>query len=186
VTAVPLEHLSNPAHGRLQAWPNPPASRRFRDVMGCFATGVAVLTVRHAGTVHASTVNSLTSVSLRPAMLLVCVRHDGTSARLVRASERFGLTILSHRQAAVAVALSDARRATGSAQLAGVSNHPGRVTGVPLLDGAIAWVECAVERIVDGGDHDVVMAHVLDLATGSAAAPLTFFRGRYGRLEPDQ
>jgi flavin reductase (DIM6/NTAB) family NADH-FMN oxidoreductase RutF len=180
VTQVPPTKLN----GRSPASPAASEERRFRDVMGRFTTGVAILTVRTAETVHASTVNAITSVSLRPALLLVCLQHGSTSARLVRQAGGFGLNILGDHQSPVARILADSRRTGGLAQLADVPFQLSGTTGTPVIDEAIAWIECTVERIIGGGDHDVVFGRVRGLATGREAAPLAFFRGQYGRFEP--
>lgn len=158
-------------------------SRPFREVMGRFATGVAVLTVRDGDIVHASTVNSLTSVSLRPALLLVCLAGEGLSATLVRSAGRFAVTILGAHQEHIARRLADPGRPPGAAQFAGIAHRPGRFTGAPLLDDGVAFAECSVDRTIPAGDHDVVLARVDDFATGSGQPPLTFFGGRYGRFE---
>ncbi|MGW4795166.1 flavin reductase family protein [Nonomuraea sp. NPDC004297] len=155
--------------------------RRFRDVLGRFMTGVAIVTVRDGEAGHASTVNSLTSVSLDPALLLICLRRGGTTARLIRRTGAFGLSILASDQAWMARRFSDCRRPAG---LAGLSYRQGGTTGVPILNGVPAWCECTVERVVEGGDHDVVFGAVNDLAVAGDQPPLAFFRGRYGRFEP--
>ncbi|MFI5957428.1 flavin reductase family protein [Cryptosporangium sp. NPDC051539] len=157
--------------------------RQFRDVMGQFATGVAVLTVRDGDLVHASTVNSLTSVSLRPALLLVCLAGDGLAAKSVRSAGRFALTILGADQLRIARRLADRGRPRGRDQLAGIGHTAGRVSGAPLLDGGIAFAECTVAGILPAGDHDVVLAQVEEFATGNGRAPLTFHGGTYGRFE---
>jgi flavin reductase (DIM6/NTAB) family NADH-FMN oxidoreductase RutF len=159
-------------------------SRPFREVMGRFATGVAVLTVRAGDIVHASTINSLTSVSLRPALLLVCLAGEGLSAALVRSAGRFAVTILGAHQEQVARQLADRGRPPGAGQLSGIAHRPGRHSGAPLLEGGIAFVECSVDRTLPAGDHDVVLARVDHFTTGSGQPPLTFFGGRYGPFEP--
>jgi flavin reductase (DIM6/NTAB) family NADH-FMN oxidoreductase RutF len=159
-------------------------SRPFRDVMGHFATGVAVLTVRDREVVHGSTVNSLTSVSLQPALLLVCLAGDGLTARLIRSARRFAVTILSVHQEPIARLMADRQRPAGIGQFSGIACRPGRITGAPLLDGGVAFAECTVARMLRAGDHEVVLAEVEDLAIGARDAPLTFFGGRYGRFEP--
>jgi flavin reductase (DIM6/NTAB) family NADH-FMN oxidoreductase RutF len=155
--------------------------------MGTFATGVAVLTVRHSTTVHGLTVSSLTSVSLRPAMLLVCLDRAGRTTSLVRAAGGFALSVLSEGQRPVAQWLSDPRRPDGAAQFAGLRHRPGPHTGAPLLTDGLAWLECRTARIVESGDHDVVLAHVLGADSDPDRTGLIHFRGRYesagGHLE---
>jgi flavin reductase (DIM6/NTAB) family NADH-FMN oxidoreductase RutF len=159
-------------------------SRLFRDVMGRFTTGVAIVTVRDQGVVHGSTVNSLTSVSLQPALLAICLASDGLTGKLVRSARCFAVTVLSARQQPVARLLAERERPVGPSQFAGIPHRPGRITGAPLLDGGVAFVECTVAGIFQAGDHDVVLAQVEDLMSGAREAPLTFFGGSYGRFEP--
>ncbi|UOZ03586.1 flavin reductase family protein [Amycolatopsis sp. WQ 127309] len=154
----------------------------FRRAMGNFATGVAVLGVHHAGASHGTAVSSLTSVSLRPPMVLVCLARESRTALLVRAAGRFALTVLGERDHPAVRRFSDGGRPDGAAQFTGLAHRTGPHTGAPLLTGGLAWLECEVARTVEGGDHDVVLAAVLDVTSAADRAPLVHFRGDYARL----
>jgi flavin reductase (DIM6/NTAB) family NADH-FMN oxidoreductase RutF len=146
----------------------------LRRTMGRFATGVAVITTSLDGEPHGMTVNSLTSVSLDPPLLLVCFTRGARTAECVEASGRFAVNILGARQEQVSNAF--ARR--GADHFAGV-DLPTATGGVPLIPGALAHAVCSVERVLDGGDHVVVLGAVEEVSHRDGA-PLLFFGGTYG------
>jgi 3-hydroxy-9,10-secoandrosta-1,3,5(10)-triene-9,17-dione monooxygenase reductase component len=124
---------------------------RFRLVLGHLPTGVTVVTAHHPGGPVAMSANSVTSVSLQPPLILFCPAKSSTSWPLIRESGRF----------------------------CGVAWHA-RASG-PALDDAVAWIECTIDAVHEGGDHLIVVGAVdrLDVREGEAD-PLVFFRGRYG------
>jgi flavin reductase (DIM6/NTAB) family NADH-FMN oxidoreductase RutF len=161
------------------------SQRRYRDAMGLFPTGVALLTTRAPdGVDHAMTANSVTSVSLDPILLLVCVEHASRLHGALLASGLWGISVL----AADAEPLSRrlARRGHSTAEaLATVPHHRGALTGAVLLDGALSTVECRTWAAHPGGDHTVVIGAVLAVATPRPdLPPLTWHRGRYTGLAP--
>ncbi len=161
-----------------------PAQRAFRDVMGSYPTGVAVLTVGDPP--HGITVNSVTSVSLDPLLVAVCVRLGTRTDRLLGTSEGFALSILATDQAPLAQYFADAGRPTGPGQFDHVGVRPGAVTATVLLDEASAWLECAVDVRHVAGDHVIVLGAVLAAHAGGRE-PLVFHRGRFrttGLAEP--
>ncbi|GAA1355985.1 flavin reductase family protein [Saccharothrix algeriensis] len=146
----------------------------MRRAMGRFATGVAVVTTRGAdGAPHGMTVNSLTSVSLEPPLLLVCLTTGARSTDAVVSAGRFAVSILSSRQEHLA--LRFARR--GEDHFAGLDVTHGRHR-VPVIPDAFAHLECDVERHFTAGDHVVVIGHVRD-ACERDGEPLGFLRGRF-------
>lgn len=166
------------------AAPDPPAAVDadvFRKVVGQFATGVTVVTTELDGLDHAMTASAFTSVSLEPLLVLVCVDKDARFRDAVLEADVWGVSILSDagRRAAEWFA-TKGRPLIG--QLDRFPHHRGPVTEVPLLDGALAWLECRNRAVYDGGDHDIVLGEVLSASIGDRdAAPLVYFRGRYGR-----
>jgi flavin reductase (DIM6/NTAB) family NADH-FMN oxidoreductase RutF len=141
---------------------------------GAFPTGVAVVTAVAAdGTRVGLTVNSFTSVSLDPPLVLVCVRRRAPSLAVIESGGRFGISILAKSQRALA--LRFARPAED--KFAGLPWRVG-VLGVPLLDGAVAHVECLLARVLDGGDHEIVLGHV-QRARAFAGEPLVFHRSGF-------
>jgi len=150
----------------------------FRRAVGQFATGVTVCTTRVGNLDHAMTASAFTSVSLEPLLVLVCVDKEA----------RFRDAVLEAGTWAVSVLSADGRRAADwfatkgrplVGQLDRYPHHRG-VTGAPLLDGALAWVECRTEAVHDGGDHDIVVGAVVAVAIEREVKPLLFFRGGYG------
>lgn len=146
----------------------------FRQACGRFATGVAIASVVDAsGTPHGLTINSFTSVSLRPPLVLICI--DQRSAILPRFLEagNYSVSVLSSDQRD----LSDRFAVSPDARFEGVRWRPG-VTGAPLLEGAIATIECRTTRVIEGGDHLVLMGEVVAAST-APADPLIYFASRY-------
>jgi 4-nitrophenol 2-monooxygenase / 4-nitrocatechol 4-monooxygenase, reductase component len=149
----------------------------YRDVIGRFASGVTVITTVADGGDHGTTASAVSSLSLEPPMLLICLnKTSDTQAAIVR-SGVFGVNILAEHQDQVAYQFAK----KGKDKFAGVTLQRGR-TGVPLVRDALAHLECEVEETVTGGTHTVFLARV-QAAAGSEGTPLTYFRGRFGRLE---
>jgi flavin reductase (DIM6/NTAB) family NADH-FMN oxidoreductase RutF len=148
----------------------------LRRIGGHFATGVTVVTAEHGGRTCGLTVNAFMTVSLEPPLVLVSVGTASRSLGCLEASARFGVSILSEEQESVARVFAG----KDDDKLARVAGRRG-VTGVPLVDGAIAWLECRTERRTPAGDHILFLAAVEALAA-RAGRPLLFFRGRYAHL----
>lgn len=159
-----------------------PTSRDLRRVMGRFATGVTVLTTSVGDEPHGMTANSLTSVSLDPPLVLVCVMRDTVTADLILEAGRFAVSVLAEHQDAVARHFADRSRPAGAAQFAEIATTRG-VTGAPRIDGAIAWLEADVHAVHDGGDHLIVVGRVVTVEAGADRAPLLFHEGRLTALD---
>lgn len=157
----------------------------YRDVVGRFATGVLVATTRSGGVDHAMTVNSFTSVSLDPLLVLICAERISRFRDAVLDSGTWAVSVLS------ADALPHAERfavrgRSLNGQLADIPYHVGAHTGLPILNQALAAVECETYAVHDGGDHDIVVGRVLNVSLPDAdAAPLIYHGGRYRRLHRD-
>ena len=152
------------------------SSNEFRDIIGRFASGVTVITAEHGGKPYGSTASAVSSLSLDPPMLLVCLNKASTTGRAIAEVRRFAVNILGEDQADAAMRFAGkGDKFAGGAVLRG----PG---GEPLLEDALANVECRVVEEVTGGTHSVFLAEV-EHATGRQGAPLAYFRGQFGRLE---
>jgi crotonobetainyl-CoA:carnitine CoA-transferase CaiB-like acyl-CoA transferase/flavin reductase (DIM6/NTAB) family NADH-FMN oxidoreductase RutF len=150
------------------------AKRGLRDAFGSFATGVTVVTTRQGdGTPRGFTANSFASVSLDPPLLLVCIAKTAHSCDAFMSAEHFAVSILADDQKEVSGLF--ASRASDKFDLA--KWHTG-VQDMPLLDGAIADFTCARHRLVDAGDHLVLIGQVLSYRSEDKQ-PLGFFRGAY-------
>jgi len=160
-------------------------AKLLRRAFGAFATGVTVVTVG-GGTPHAMTANSFTSVSLDPPLVLVCVDRGAVMHRVLDATGYFAVSVLGADQEAVAKHFADRWRPLGMAQFEGIDWRPGRMTGAPLITGAIAAFECEVWRTYDGGDHTIFVGSLLSVERPVEAEGLLFLQGRFRYLYPER
>ena len=147
----------------------------FRDVLSRFATGITIVSVRDSsGADHGMTVSAFTSVSLTPPLVLVCIGHDATIAGAVSQADRFGVSVLASDQRALSARFAESR----SNRFGGVPVARG-ATGVALLPGALAHLECRVVARHEAGDHTVLVGEVVH-AQAFEGEPLIHLRGDYG------
>jgi len=161
---------------------NTPDVDLFRRAMSRFATGVTVLTTRVRDLDHAMTASALTSVSLDPLLLLVCVEREARFHDAVVEAGVWGVNVLSGNDRAVADWLATRGRPL-HAQLDRLPHHNGPQTGVALLDNALSTFECRTTAIHPAGDHSIVVGEVVSVT--SSAHPgeaLLYYRGRYETL----
>jgi flavin reductase (DIM6/NTAB) family NADH-FMN oxidoreductase RutF len=152
-------------------------SEEFRRACGRFATGVAIASAMDAhGIPHGLTVSSFTSVSLDPPLVLICLGHAVTSIEVFRKASHFGISVLGEDQRAV----SERFARKGEGRFDGLEWHRGE-TGVPLLKRALAEIECAVERCIAAGDHDIFISEMVRGRTHKGK-PLIHFASHYHRL----
>ena len=145
--------------------------------MGHFATGVTVITsIRSSGEINGLTANAFTSVSLIPPLLLVCIDKKAESYPCFDESKIFTVNVLAADQEA----LSRRFAVTGGDKFEGVSYKVG-ANGAPILDGALAYLECKVTQKIDGGDHTIYVGEI-EQAETKEGKPLLFFRGGYREL----
>jgi 3-hydroxy-9,10-secoandrosta-1,3,5(10)-triene-9,17-dione monooxygenase reductase component len=147
---------------------------KFRRVCGSFITGVAVVSCRDRGEPVGLTVNSFTSVSLDPPLVLFCIHRDSQLLAALRPEMAFAVSILADHQRLVgrAFASRETRR------FVGIRSHVG-VTGAPILSDALAYVEGRILREIDGGDHVIFLGEVLGLDVLAEDMPLAFFRSAH-------
>ena len=160
----------NPDHHRLVD------RERYRSVMGHFASGVTIITTRHEGIDYGLTASAVSSLSLDPPMLLICVNKTSNTQKAIAQSQVFAVNILRENQSEVARQFASSR----SDKVGGLSILYGEL-GAPLLGGALATIECRVTEEVTGGTHSVFLAEV-KTAQAAEGMPLTYFRGRMGRF----
>ena len=154
----------------------------FRRVAGSFATGVSVVTTSLDGMLHGITVASLTSVSLAPLLLLVCIDKKACAHDQIDRAGRFGVSLLAFDQEAVSRTFATAGQPE-EGRLRGIPFRTG-THGLPILGGALAHFECELASRCDGGDHTIFVARVLGGAVDREAPPLVHFRGAYGTFQP--
>ena len=158
--------------------PDPGALRR---ALGCFVTGVTIVTARGAdGRARGFTANSFTSVSLDPPLVLVCVGHETRDFEVYRRCPRFAVNVLGSSQQTISNRFATER----PDRFAGVRWREG-THRVPILEGCIAALECAVWQRIEAGDHMILVGRVLG-CEDSAESPLAFWRGSYRRLALDR
>jgi flavin reductase (DIM6/NTAB) family NADH-FMN oxidoreductase RutF len=153
-------------------------SRAFRNVIGLFATGVTVIAAEVEGEIHGMTANAITSVSLEPLLILVCVQKDAHMARVLRQAGQFSINILAED------------RADLSSFFAGMwpDIEPPAFTfepwsGGPRLQGAIGAIGCKISQFYEGGDHWIIVGEVIALYREEQPAnPLLYYMGRYRKL----
>lgn len=152
----------------------PVAPHRLREVLGHFATGVAVVTSAGPSGHLGMTVNSFTSVSLSPPLVLVCVRDSSETGRGIEWSGAFAVNVLSRSQEQLS------RRFCGPAarRFDGLRVRAGR-SGAPMLESALAHLDCRLQDVVEAGDHRILIGRVLEADTHLEGEPLLFFRGAY-------
>ncbi|MFJ4369635.1 flavin reductase family protein [Streptomyces chartreusis] len=163
--------------GILQPDPALVDPQALRSVCANWATGVTVITSGSTARTTGLTVNSFTSVSLDPALILVCIHNDSGELPVLRGTGAFAVNILAADQEELCRSFAS-RHTRHSAK---ADTRPG-ITGVPVLSDALAYLECRIEREVDAGDHVIVIGEVVDLAVQREEGPLTFFRNTFHRL----
>lgn len=155
----------------------PVSPDEFRRACGRFATGVTVASVLDAhGQPHGLTVNSFSSISLDPPLILICLGHAVTLIDMFRESRHFGISMLAEHQRD----LSQRFATKGQDRFDGLEWYRGE-TGVPLLSGTLAAVECTVRQRITAGDHDIFIGEMLraEINTGD---PLIYFASQYRAL----
>jgi flavin reductase (DIM6/NTAB) family NADH-FMN oxidoreductase RutF len=155
----------------------------FRKAMGSFPTGVTVVTVASGdGTMHGVTVNSFSSVSLDPMLVLVCLNETSRAVGLIERAGAFVVNVLSAGQQDVSSWFADRYRPADSAMFDGVPLEPG-VTGCLILAGAAASFDCRLRQSHRAGDHLIVLGEVVALIHRPQLEPLIFHAGTYKSLE---
>jgi flavin reductase (DIM6/NTAB) family NADH-FMN oxidoreductase RutF len=156
---------------------HPVGPDRFRAVMGHFATGVAVITATADTGPVGMTANAVCSLSLDPVLLLVCFDRAARTFAVVRDTRRFGVNVLAAGQESLARLF--ASKAPEHAKFAEVPHtvHD----GIPVIEGTLAWVGCRLDRLVDGGDHEIGIGAVqtAEIPGTDGVEPLVWYRGAY-------
>jgi len=144
--------------------------------MGKFPMGVGLVTARDGNSLFGMAVNSLTSVSLDPCLLLVCPRQGSATGLAIRNAKAFAISLLESKQADICQRFvgEDATRFEGLDFLVDVH-------GSPLIPGAIAHISCRLAAVYPGGDHDIIVGEVVD-CRHDEGAPLVYHEGRMSRL----
>lgn len=149
--------------------------------MGCFATGVTIITVDLEGEVHGMTANAFASVSLDPPLVLVCVEQSTRTHVHLHAKKRFGINVLREDQRAISEYYARVERSHESAEAEAGAHFDHTTHGTPVLHGALAYLECRLHSAEAAGDHTIFIAEVEDVVVREGD-PLLFFRGKYRKV----
>jgi len=156
----------------------------FRKAMGCFATGVTIVTVDLDGGVHGMTANAFASVSLDPMLVLVCVDHTTRTHAHLHAKKRFGINVLCENQRAISEYYARPERTHENAEAEAGARFDRTMHGTPMLHGSLAYLECRLHSAEVAGDHTIFIAQVEDVVVREGD-PLLFFRGKYRKVGED-
>ena len=155
--------------------------RTLRDALGCFATGVTVVTcVDESGAPAGLTVNSFTSVSLDPPLLLVCLAQQAASSAALVAASHFAVNVLQTGQQPASIRFS-----TRDQDRFGTTPWSTGEAGAPILKDSMGVFECERYAVHDGGDHHILIGQVVKATFDAQLDPLLYFRGSYRRLHFD-
>ncbi len=146
----------------------------FREVFGRFATGVAVITSAGPSGAGGMTANAICSLSLDPPLALVCFENQARTLPIVREAGRFGVNVLNAGQEELAGVF--ASKLPEAEKLEGVGHH--FESGVPIIDGSLAWAVCDLRELMPGGDHTIAIGEVAGLGLGHGD-PLLWYASRY-------
>jgi flavin reductase (DIM6/NTAB) family NADH-FMN oxidoreductase RutF len=155
----------------------------FRRLLGHFASGVTVVTTRDPqGRPAGLTASAFTSVSLNPPMILVCVAQNAQSYETLRGADRFAVNILGGGQESLSNRFAT-KSSSAAEKFAGIGHKSG-VLGLPVLDDALAHLECTTVHAYPGGDHTIFVGQIEAGASrdGDGSEPLLYYRGRYRQL----
>ena len=184
-TGFALANQGCPAHmGRMDAQATPTYragsdSVMLRRAMGCYATGVTVVTARAPdGEPVGLTANSFTSVSLDPPLLLVCPALSAATTQVLLGAEHFAVNVLSDQQAG----LSHLFATKGTDRFAETQFETWH-HDVPIIRDALANFECKRFSVADGGDHAILVGQVEHVRFAEEGDPLLYFRGEYRKLQ---
>lgn len=150
---------------------------KYRQVLGHFPTGVCVITAMTDEGPAGMAIGSFSSLSLDPPLVLFCpARTSGSWAR-IRAASKFCVNVLAEDQEDVCRVF-----ASSAADKFAEIGWKKSGNGAPRIDGVLAHIDCDIDSILDGGDHDICVGRVSELDVAHEGSALVFFRGGYGRV----
>lgn len=158
-------------------------SQEFRKMMGRFATGVTIVTSRHQGSAFGMTVNSFTSVSLNPPLVLFCSGAAGLTAKAIQASQGFAINVLSLAQHDLCRRFAGQTTDPEEDRFQGLAQRQAPHTTSPWLEGCLGWFDCRLQQVVTAGDHLILLGEVVALERGEAVDPLIFFEGGWPTIQ---
>jgi flavin reductase (DIM6/NTAB) family NADH-FMN oxidoreductase RutF len=158
------------------------SARAFRDTIGRFPTGVAIVTAIGPDGPGGMTTNAVTSLSLDPLLMVVCFEVRSRTLEIVRSSRRFAVNILRAGDEELATVFASKR--VGPAKFEALTHHRwSEAHGVPVLDRALAWVACELHELLPRGDHEIGIGEVVATGAEPDGEPLVFYRGAYTTID---
>lgn len=154
----------------------PITSKKFKTVLGCFATGVTIVTTSLNGRIHGLTVNAFTSVSLTPQLVLICIDTKAESYKLIKQSKIFTVNILTDKQKNLSQKFADPKTKENRFD---DDLWKYRTSGAPVLINALAFIDCKVDSVFLSGDHHIFVGRVIKLGLNKNSKPLIYYRGKY-------
>jgi flavin reductase (DIM6/NTAB) family NADH-FMN oxidoreductase RutF len=145
---------------------------------------VTIITLDLDGEVHGMTANAFTSVSIDPLLVLVCVDHSTRTHAHMHAKKRFGINVLCEDQRAISEYYARPARTHEHAEAEAGARFERTSHGTPMLEGALAYLECRLHSSEEAGDHTIFIAEVEDVVVREGD-PLLFFRGKYRKVGED-
>ena len=153
-------------------------SKEQRRILGKFATGVTVASTKVGDETWGMTANAVTSLSLTPPLVILCVQKDSQSHSKFTAGGCFALNILAADQQEI----SDRFAYKGPKDFSGLDTKSAE-TGAPILNGALGWVDCKLKEILPGGDHDIFIGEIVAGEAEDEGQPLLYVGGKYAQLD---
>ena len=163
----------------------PVSTADFRGAMRHLTGGVSVITAGQGKDITGMTVTSVTSLSVDPPTLLVSINRDASSFPLIRRHGAFGVNVLAADQLDVAERFAGKGGVKGADRFAG-SQWVTAVSGVPLLVGALASIDCEVEDIIERHSHGIVIGRVTNITNSARNAALAYWHGQYVAVDQDE
>ncbi|HUN78993.1 MAG TPA: flavin reductase family protein [Solirubrobacteraceae bacterium] len=152
--------------------------RAYRQTIGQFATGVAIVTAQSPEGPVGMTANALCSLSLDPLLLLVCIDNSARTLAPIRATRRFAVNVLCREQQPLAEAFASKQSKPEHFARTAWRLHQ----GVPVLEQSLAWLVCDLRELHPGGDHTIGVGEVTDMDRDERGEPLVWHRGHYVQL----
>ncbi|MGO8872088.1 MAG: flavin reductase family protein [Acidimicrobiales bacterium] len=149
----------------------------FKDAMSRFTTGVTIVAGIEDDHPVGFTCQSFVSLSIDPPFVAVAPARTSTSWPRIARAGKFCVNVLGDQQEELCRGFA----LSGGDKFAGVPWRPAPVTGAPVIDGSLAWVDCEMELAHDAGDHELIIGKVVDLGVGEGT-PLVFFRREFATL----
>jgi flavin reductase (DIM6/NTAB) family NADH-FMN oxidoreductase RutF len=153
-------------------------SQDFRSTVGSFATGVTVVTTRGEEHAYGMTANAFSSVSLDPPLVLVCVISQSEGSEHIKRNSCFAVNVLDAEQEPLSRYFASRDRPRGRDAFHEVAHRVG-ISGSPILEGAVGYLDCRLHAIHDAGDHQILIGEVLELGFDPKGKPLLFHGGKY-------